>query len=215
ASKSTSSGGDGGGGMRPPYRGGHVPATGRRRRVVRPSPDAASRGRRMTAEGPAIEGTGLLPPAARRLLPTILPAIVGGIGSALSLLVVSAIASWLEGILWEGIPSGIGIDVGGPLWILLMLTLVGLAIGLIVTFVPGHAGPDPATVELAGSPLPFAVLPGLALALVVMLAGGVSLGPENPIIGINVGLAVALGARLLSRIGAGAWAAFAFAGTIG
>jgi H+/Cl- antiporter ClcA len=169
----------------------------------------------MTAEGPAIEGTGLLPPAARRLLPTILPAIVVGIGSALSLLVVSAIASRLEGILWEGIPSGIGIDWGGPLWILLMLTLVGLAIGLIVTFVPGHAGPDPATVELAGSPLPLAVLPGLALALVVMLAGGVSLGPENPIIGINVGLAVALGARLLSRIGAGAWAAFAFAGTIG
>jgi H+/Cl- antiporter ClcA len=168
----------------------------------------------MTPATPVVGGTALVLPA-RRLLSTILPAIVVGIGSAVSLLVVSEIASQLEGILWEAIPSGIGIDGDGPLWILVMLTLAGLAVGLIVTFVPGHAGPDPATLELAGAPLPVAVLPGLALALVVMLAGGVSLGPENPIIGINVGLAVALGARLLNRIGAGAWAAFAFSGTIG
>ncbi len=157
----------------------------------------------------------LLPPAARRLLPTVLPAIAVGAGSAVSLLLVSEIAAWLEGILWTSIPSRLGIDGNGPLWIVVMLSLIGAVIGVIVTIVPGHAGPDPATLELAGPPLSTRILPGLALALIVMLAGGVSLGPENPMIGINIGLAVALGARAFTGIGAAGWAAFAFAGTIG
>ena len=82
-----------------------------------------------------------------------------------------------------------------------MLTLTGVAIGLVVTFVPGHAGPDPATIELGGPPIPVAVLPGIALAIVLALAGGVSLGPENPIIGITIGLSVAVGTRLIPGIG--------------
>ena len=47
-------------------------------------------------------------------------------------------------------------DPSAPAWIIGILTLTGLAIGLVVTFVPGHAGPDPATVELVGPPLPLA-----------------------------------------------------------
>ena len=84
-----------------------------------------------------------------------------------------------------------------------------------MTFVPGHAGPDPATVELAGPPLPLSVLPSLAVALILALAGGVSLGPENPILGINIGLAAAIGLRVLPRVPGRAWSALAFAGTIG
>jgi H+/Cl- antiporter ClcA len=49
----------------------------------------------------------------------------------------------------------------------------------------------------------------------VTLAGGVSLGPENPIIGLNLSLAVAIGLRLLPNVPVRAWAALAFAGTIG
>jgi hypothetical protein len=49
------------------------------------------------------------------------------------------------------------------------------------------------------------VLPGLALALILMLAGGVSLGPENLIMAVNTGLVVALGSRFLPAIGASAW----------
>jgi H+/Cl- antiporter ClcA len=53
----------------------------------------------------------------------------------------------------------------------------------------------------------------MALATCVMLAGGPSLGPENPIISINIALAVALGARLSAD--ARVWGGLAVAGTVG
>ena len=96
-----------------------------------------------------------------------------------------------------------------------MLTVTGLLIGLVVRYMPGHAGPDPATLELVAEPLKPFVLPGLAVALVLMLAGGVSLGPENPIIGINVGIIVWVGLKLFPQVNAPIWLAIAVAGTIG
>ena len=68
--------------------------------------------------------------------------------------------------------------------------------------------PRPGDPGLAQPPQPLIVLPGLALALVVTLAGGESLGPENPIIGLNLSLAVrsACGCSPRSRCGPGpAW----------
>lgn len=152
---------------------------------------------------------------ARRLLPIVLPAILVGIGSSLAYLGLNVIANQLEDVLWDTLPTALGLSGEAPLWILLMLTVSGAAVGLIVTFVPGHAGPDPATIELAAPPMPLAVLPGLALALVVMLAGGVSLGPENPILAVTIGLAVAIGLRFLPDTRAAMWASLAFAATIG
>jgi H+/Cl- antiporter ClcA len=139
---------------------------------------------------------------------------VVGVGSSLALLAVSIVAKQLENVVWVRVPASLGVDPAGP-WIVLILTLTGAAVGLVAAFVPGRAGPDPATLELGGPPLPLDVLPGLALATVLMVAGGPSLGPENPIIGITIGLAVALGTRLLPAIGSGAWAGLAFSGTIG
>ncbi|MGB8943435.1 MAG: ion channel protein, partial [Streptomyces sp.] len=81
--------------------------------------------------------------------------------------------------------------------------------------VPGHAGPDPATLGLVDPPLPVRVLPGIALAVIVGLAGGVSLGPENPITAINIALAYALGVQVMPRTPAADWVALAAAGTIG
>src|SRR5262245_44365425 len=87
---------------------------------------------------------------AMRLLPLVLPGIVVGVGSALILMVVTGIANWIQAILWSTLPAQLGMDPAAPLWIIGILTLTGLAVGLVVTFVPGHAGPDPATLELAG-----------------------------------------------------------------
>jgi H+/Cl- antiporter ClcA len=152
---------------------------------------------------------------ARRLLPLVLPAIVVGAGSSIALTALTVVANALEGWIWTTVPATLGVDPAAPWWIFAVLTLTGVAIGLVVTFVPGHAGPDPATIELGGPPIPVAVLPGIALAIVLALAGGVSLGPENPIIGITIGLSVAVGTRLIPGIGGGTWAALAFSGTIG
>jgi hypothetical protein len=136
-------------------------------------------------------------------------------GSALTLIVVSAVASAIEDVVWETLPASLGIAPDAPAWIVGVLTLTGLVVGLIVTLVPGHAGPDPATTELAGPPMPLVVLTGLTLALIVTLASGVSLGPENPILAVNIGLAAALGLRVLPRIPVAAWSGLALSGTLG
>ena len=149
------------------------------------------------------------------LLRLALPAAVIGIGCALSLLAISWLAGQLERWIWDDLSAAVGLTSDSAVWIIGVLTVIGLLIGLVVRYAPGHAGPDPATLELVAEPLRPRVLPGLALALVLMLAGGVSLGPENPIIAINVGLAVAVGMRFLPRVSTPIWLAMAVAGTIG
>ncbi|MFE2215028.1 ion channel protein [Streptomyces canus] len=152
---------------------------------------------------------------ARSLLPLILPAFIVGVGASLLLLGVSAAAEELQHVLWRNLPDALGVGRYSVLWMLVMLTTTGVAVGLVVWKVPGHAGPDPATTGLDAPVLPPAVLPGLVLATALMLAGGPSLGPENPIIAVNVGLAFWLGRRLAPRMPRGLWPAMAEAATIG
>ncbi|MFE4965416.1 ion channel protein [Streptomyces sp. NPDC056660] len=157
------------------------------------------------------------PPSApaRALLPLILPALVVGVGSSLLYLVVSSLAERLQHVLWNNLPDALGIGRYSVLWMLVMLTATGVAVGLVVWKVPGHAGPDPATLGLEAVALPPVVLPGLLLATVLMLAGGPSLGPENPIIAVNVGLALWLGRLAMPRMPGSLWPALADAATLG
>jgi H+/Cl- antiporter ClcA len=143
------------------------------------------------------------------------PAALVGILSALSLIAISLLADRLEDLLWDVLPSGFGLDGSEAGWIIGVLTVVGLVTGFLVWRIPGHAGPDPATTSLVSAPLPPAVLPGLAIVVVISLGGGVSLGPENPIIAINIALAVWLGRRAMGRVPAPQWVGFAAAGTVG
>jgi H+/Cl- antiporter ClcA len=142
---------------------------------------------------------------ARVLLPSILPAVAVGVVSSLLLVGVEVASEELQGVLWETVPDALGIGRYSVAWMFVMLVATGVAVGLVVWKVPGHAGPDPATVGLDAPVLPPVVLPGLLLAAALMLAGGPSLGPENPIIAVNVGLAVWLGGRALPgrRAGSG------------
>ncbi len=86
--------------------------------------------------------------------------------------------------------------------------------GLVVRFSPGHAGPDPATESLIGAPISTGALPGLVAALVLGLAGGVSLGPEHPVMVMNIALAVAIGSPV-PRVSSLDWTILAASGTIG
>ncbi|MFF3328987.1 ion channel protein [Streptomyces sp. NPDC002888] len=152
---------------------------------------------------------------ARTLLPLILPALVVGVVASLILVGVSAGAEELKDVLWGDLPDALGVGRYSVLWMLVVLTSTGVLVGLVVWKVPGHAGPDPATTGLSAPVLPPAVLPGLLLATALMLAGGPSLGPENPIIAVNVGLAFWLGRRFLPRAPGELWVALAEAATIG
>lgn len=140
---------------------------------------------------------------AHTLLPLIVPALVVGVLASLLFIAVSEVAEQLQHVLWENLPDALGIGRYSVFWMLVMLTATGIAVGLVVWKVPGHAGPDPATTSLEAVALPLMVLPGLVLATVLMLAGGPSLGPENPIIAVNVGLALWVGRRLAPRVPGG------------
>ncbi|MFE9253887.1 ion channel protein [Streptomyces sp. NPDC006879] len=167
----------------------------------------------MTAPHPAPTGRPAAP--ARALLPLIAPALVIGVGASLVLIGVSEAADQLEGVLWGTLPDALGLGPWSAAWTITVLTATGLAIGLVVWKVHGHAGPDPATTGLVDPPLPPGVVPGLLLATGLSLAGGVSLGPENPITAANIALACWLGRHLAPNSSADLWSSLGAAGTIG
>jgi len=157
----------------------------------------------------------MLHPRARNMLLLAPPALIIGVASSLILIIVMKVAAVLQSVLWNTLPVQLGVSLDSPAWTILMLTLTGIAVGLVIRFSPGHAGPDPAQEPLIGEPVAPSALPGLLIALIVGLAGGVSLGPEHPIMAVNIALAVYLGGRVFPRVGALDWTILASAGTIG
>lgn len=150
----------------------------------------------------------------RKLLLLSVPAILVGVLSALILWTLDRTADALSNVIWDTLPEALSIDPNGW-WIILVLTVTGLAVGIALQVLPGHGGPDSATTELVGSPLPLRTLPGLAVVTLLGLAGGVSLGPENPIIAINTAIIVAIFARLIPQVSAQVSMLLAAAATIG
>jgi H+/Cl- antiporter ClcA len=153
-------------------------------------------------------------PTPAQLALLAIPAIVIGILSALVLRALDLGAGAMQHLAWTTLPEALGVPSDGW-WILVVLTATGFAVGLGLQLLPGHGGPDTATTELVSEPLPLRVLPGLVVVTALGLAGGVSLGPENPIIAVNVALAVAVLGRLMPRVGARLAMLMAGAGTIG
>ncbi|MDK1279724.1 chloride channel protein [Arthrobacter sp. zg-Y820] len=151
----------------------------------------------------------------RTLVPLAVPAILIGVVSALVLFALDELSLLLQHLLWDNLPAAVGADPQGGWWIFGTLTLTGLGVGLIARFVPGHAGPDSAESELAESALPISVVPSLAAAAVLGLAGGVSLGSENPIIAINAAILTVLVGRLFRCVPPRLILGLTVAGTVG
>nr|WP_202519724.1 ion channel protein [Streptomyces sp. SID1034] len=150
------------------------------------------------------------------MLPVVVPALAVGVGCSLLFLAISAVAERLEDVWWKDLPGALGIGGYSSLWMIAVLTLTGVLVGLVVWKAPGHAGPDPATLGLGESePLRAHVVPGLLVANVLMLAGGPSLGPENPIIAANAALAFWLGTRAVPKAPGRMWVPLATAATLG
>lgn len=154
-------------------------------------------------------------PSIRKLALLAVPAVMIGIVAALMLFGLIWVSDQLESYLWKALPSTLGIDPNNGWWIFSLLTLSGIAVGLIVWLVPGHGGSDSATTELIAPPLRIAALPSLILVTVLGLAGGVSLGPENPILAINVSLILIVIARLLPKVPTQLVILMVVAGTVG
>lgn len=136
----------------------------------------------------------------RKLMRLALPAVVIGILSALLLWAIERFAGVIEHAIWESLPGMLDTPPDAAWWIIGVLTVTGAAVGAIIKFAPGHAGHDSATTELIAPVLPLSALPGVAAALILGLAGGVSLGPESPIIAIAVAVSVALSRKFAPRV---------------
>ncbi|MFE1902794.1 ion channel protein [Streptomyces gardneri] len=149
------------------------------------------------------------------LLPQVLPSLVVGVAASLMFLGIEYVSEEFQVVLWEDLPDALGIGRYSSLWVISMLTATGIAVGLVVWKVPGHSGPDPASEGLGGAPLAPTLVPSLLLASALGLAGGVSLGPENPIIAANIALVYWIGHRLQPSLPGAAWVALASAATIG
>lgn len=156
-----------------------------------------------------------LTPTTRQLAALAVPAVAVGVGCALMLIGLSVLANKLQRLLWTTLPDWVGVSGASGWWAFGTLTVVGFVVGLVVWKMPGHAGPDPATTGLVAKPLAPSALPSLALVLVIGLAGGVSLGPENPIIAINTALTVWIVGRLWKRVPTEVAVMLAAAATIG
>ncbi|KHK97218.1 ion channel protein [Microbacterium mangrovi] len=151
----------------------------------------------------------------RTLVAGAVPALLIGIGSAVTLRIIDLLSDQVNALWWTTLPHLFGATNTTPWWIFTVLTITGALIGLVVWLVPGHGGFDSAVTELDGPFPKLTALPSLALVLVLSLAGGVSLGPENPIIAINAALAIALISRLTTRMPAPLLALLALSGTLG
>jgi H+/Cl- antiporter ClcA len=103
----------------------------------------------------------------------------------------------LQDLLWQHLPDALGVD-PHPWFAIAVTTLGGLAVGIVIRFVPGHGGPGPAEGHGVGEThIPLGALPGIVLAALVSLAVGASLGPEAPLLAI----AAALGPWIATRMG--------------
>ena len=162
----------------------------------------------------------------RALLTQSLIALVIGIASGLALLLFEGAVHRIEHLLWHRLPDSLDIGHGAGWWTFLVMTLGGLAVGIVLHVAPGHGGHDPATESLFGEPIRMLAVPGLLIAALITLSIGVSMGPEAPLLGasgavlafvasrrnipaqgvIAVGVAGMLGAMFGAPIGA----AFAF-----
>lgn len=89
----------------------------------------------------------------------MVPALVVGVVSALTLLALSELATWIQHLVWDRLPEAWGIASTRTWWTVLVLTVTGLLVGVTVRWAPGHAGIDPATTESSPSRSPCAPCP--------------------------------------------------------
>lgn len=125
-----------------------------------------------------------------------------GVSLVLGALVAAVAAGyvWLyhEGIhfVWETLPHELGVEPFTWWLVVAVPTLGGLVLGVVLLVVPGHGGPSPVAGHAIGGATDPRVAPAAALATIVSLVAGASLGPEAAL----VTLASAIGGLVAMRL---------------
>ncbi len=102
------------------------------------------------------------------------------------LVLVNKLQQWL----YQSLPSGLGLGHAPAWWPFPLLAVAGVLVALIIRYLPGTGGHEPAEGFHAGGRVASArELPGIFLAAVATLGFGAVLGPEAPLIALGGGLA--------------------------
>ncbi len=101
-----------------------------------------------------------------------------------------ALVGLMQRWIYKDLPAALGYAAAPWWWAALPLVLAGLVVGSVIRYLPGAGGHSPLAGFAGGPPPRPSAVPGVALAAVVGLAGGIVLGPEAPLIAIGGGLAV-------------------------
>ena len=124
--------------------------------------------------------------------------LASGVAVVLALATLAFLGAYsgLKDVLWEELPDALGVD-PHPWYAIAVTTLGGLAVGLLLTVVPGHGGPGPAEGHGLGieSAPPPSHTAGVVLVSLVSLVAGASLGPEAALIAV----AIAVGSIVAER----------------
>ena len=81
------------------------------------------------------------------LVRLVVPALLVGVLCALTLVALSALATWIQDLVWDHLPTAWGVATTETWWTVLVLTVTGLLVGATIRWAPGHAGVDPATTD--------------------------------------------------------------------
>lgn len=125
--------------------------------------------------------------------------MASGIAVVLALATLAFLGAYsaLKDVVWEELPDALGVD-PHPWYAIAVTTLGGLAVGLLLTVVPGSGGPAPAEGHgLGAESAPPSHTAGMVLVSLVSLVAGASLGPEAALVAV----AVAVGGALAARVG--------------
>jgi H+/Cl- antiporter ClcA len=120
------------------------------------------------------------------------------LAAAVGVLVSLAAWAFLELIhqiqvgLFTDLPEELGYHDGAPAWFyFVVLGIAGLLVALAITRLPGGGGHVPAEgLKIGGAPVQPPDLPGIVLAAIATIGGGLVLGPEAPLIALGAGLGV-------------------------
>jgi H+/Cl- antiporter ClcA len=116
-----------------------------------------------------------------------------------------ALVDYLQKAIFVQWPHAVGYSAAPVWWPLPIVAIGGVAVALVIKYLPGDGGPSPAHGFAVHKPPSPAQLPGVLLAAVATLSFGIVLGPEAPLIALGGGLAVAasrlLGASPLAKHG--------------
>jgi H+/Cl- antiporter ClcA len=135
---------------------------------------------------------GVPQPQPKAMIGLLILAAAVGVGVSLASWAFLELIHQLQVLLFTDIPQDLGYNSGPPSWfVIVVLGLAGLIVAFAVARLPGDGGHIPARgLAVGGDPVAPLELPGIILAAVATIAGGLVLGPEAPLIALGAGLGI-------------------------